>query len=340
MAWVKEGHIGKVTLSRGINYKSRISTGKVAAPVEAKDGVLKGTFHDLRNVKTNPAGAPQEVDVDYKLWAGPRGMGPINRTQFHYDWHWQWAFGNGDIGNQGPHQTDVGRWALGDPELLPKRVMSFGGRWGYKDDGETANNQMAFWAYEPAPLLFDNRGLPLKDMDWKLEPVYRVNGKTAAARVGNVIHCEGGYVIESKAYDNEGNTIKKFDELGEGGDHMLNFINSVRAGKLINSNLHVSHGFHAASLAHLANISYRLGKAVSVDEVKERLKNDKAGLETLEHFVQNLVDNKIDLNVDKISAGPWLEFDPVAEKFIGEFAEEANKLATENYVEEFKLPEV
>lgn len=340
MTWVKEGHIGKVTLSRGINYKSRISTGKVAAPVEAKDGVIKGTFHDLRNVKKDPAGEAQEVDVDYKLWAGPRGISPVQRTQFHYDWHWQWAFGNGDIGNQGPHQLDVGRWALGDPQLLPKRVMSFGGRWGYKDDGETANNQMAFWAYEPAPLIFDNRGLPLKDMDWKQEPVYRVNGKTAAARVGNVIHCEGGYIIESKAYDLEGNTITKFDNFNDGSDHMLNFINSVRAGKLINPNLHVSQGFHAASLAHLANISYRLGKAASVDEVKERIKNDKAGLETLEHFVQNLVDNKIDLNVDKISAGPWLDFDPQTEKFVGEFAEEANKLATENYVEEFKLPEI
>ena len=74
--------------------------------------------------------------------------------------------------------------------------------------------------------------------------------------------------------------------------------------------------------------------------MRERLKNDKAGLETYEHFVKNLEDNKIDLNVDKISAGPWLEFDPVSEKFVGEFAEEANKLATENYVEEFKLPEI
>ena len=199
---------------------------------------------------------------------------------------------------------------------------------------------MAFWAYEPAPLLFDNRGLPLKDMDWKLEPVYRVNGKTAAARVGNVIHCEGGYVIEAKAYDNEGQTLKKFDDFDDGADHMLNFINSVRAGKLINQNLNVVQGFHAASLAHLANISYRLGKAVSVNEVKERLKNDAAGLETFDHFVKNLEDNKLDLNVDKISAGPWLEFDPVSEKFIGEFADEANKLAVENYVEEFKLPEI
>ena len=90
----------------------------------------------------------------------------------------------------------------------------------------------------------------------------------------------------------------------------------------------------------MANISYRLGKAMSVDEVKERLSNDKAGQETFEHFVPNLEANKIDLNADKVTAGPWLDFDPVAEKFTGEFAEEANKLATENYVDEFKLPNI
>ena len=231
MDWVKEGHIGKVTLSRGLNYKKRESIGKLAAAVEPKDGMIKGTFHDLRDNKTDPGGKAQDVDVDYKLWSGPRGMSPVHRSQFHYDWHWQWAYGNGDIGNQGPHQLDVGRWALGNPELLPKRVMSFGGRWGYDDDGETANNQLAFYAYEPVPFIFDNRGLPLKDMDWKLEPVYRVNGVTAATRVGNVIHCEGGFVIESKAYDNEGKTVMKFDDFNDGPDHMLNFIKSIRAGK-------------------------------------------------------------------------------------------------------------
>jgi predicted dehydrogenase len=333
MDWVKEGHIGKTTLSRGINYKKRESIGKVAAPVVPQNDTIKGMFRDT-------GGKPQDVDVEFKLWSGPRGEQPVQREQFHYDWHWQWAFGNGDIGNQGPHQLDVGRWALGNPEKLPKRVMSLGGRWGYEDDGQTANNQLAFYAYEPAPLLFDNRGLPLKDMDWKQEPVYRVNGNTAAARIGNVIHCEGGFVIESKAYDNDGKTIMKFDNFNDGPDHMLNFIKSIREGKLINPNLNVFHGYQAACLAHLANISYRLGKAVSVDEVKERLKNDKAGLETFDHFVQNLVDNKIDLNLNKISAGPWLEFDPDAEKFVGEFADEANKLATENYVDEFKLPNI
>ncbi|HEY1081498.1 MAG TPA: Gfo/Idh/MocA family oxidoreductase, partial [Prosthecobacter sp.] len=300
MEFVKSGKIGKTTLSRGINYKARKSIGKVPAPVQP------------------PA------TVDYKLWSAPRAELPVNREQFHYDWHWQWAYGNGDIGNQGPHQLDVARWALGNPDLLPKRVMSFGGRWGYEDDGQTANNQMAFYEYaEGAPLLFDNRGLPMKDMNWAkgAEPVYRINGKTSAPRIGNVIHCEGGFVAESKAYDNEGKTIQKFDNFQDGPDHMLNFINSVRAGKLTKDVLDVSHGHHAAALAHMANVSYRLGKKISNDEVKERLSNSKAALETLGHFVENLEANKIDLKKEQIVTGPWLEFDPVKEVFTGEFAE-------------------
>ncbi len=330
------GQLGKVTLSRGVNFKARQSIGKVAAPtVPGADGRIQGTFRDT-------GGKPQIVDVDYKLWSAPRAPQPMQREQFHYDWHWQWRYGNGDIGNQGPHQLDVARWALGDPSVLPKRVMSFGGRWGYDDDGQTANNQMAFYNYEPAPLLFDNRGLPSKDMNWKkgYEPVYLINGKFAAARIGNVIHLEGGFVAEGKAYDNDGNTVKKFDGFDDGADHMKNFIDSIRAGKRVSENLNVAQGYHAACLAHLANYSYRVGKKVSPEEVKERLASDKAGLETLETFIKNLEANKIDVAVDKIIAGPWLDFDPQTEKFTGEFAAEANKLMEDEYAPGFELPKV
>lgn len=335
MDWVKAGHIGKVQLSRGINFKARKSIGKVTAPTQPDANVrIAGEFRDT-------GGKPQIVDVDYKLWSAPRPVMPMKREQFHYDWHWQWAYGNGDIGNQGPHQLDVARWALGNPERLPKRVMSFGGRWGYDDDGETANNQLAFYQWaEGAPLLFDNRGLPMKDMNWAkgYEPVYRINGKTGAPRIGNVIHCEGGFVAESKAYDNDGNTLTKFDNFDEGANHMRNFIDSIRAGKLVNSNLHVAHGYHAAALSQLANISYRLGKQMRHEEVKERLAGDKAGLETLADFITNLEANKIDLAADKIVAGPWLDFDPVSEKFTGAFADEANKMAQDEYAVGFELP--
>ena len=336
VAYARSGQLGKVTLSRGINYKARQSIGKVASPAQPDaEGRIKGTFRDT-------GGKPQLVDLDYKLWSAPRSPAPVQREQFHYDWHWQWRYGNGDIGNQGPHQLDVARWALGDPTVLPKRVMSFGGRWGYDDDGQTANNQMAFYNYEPAPLLFDNRGLPSKDMNWKkgYEPVYVINGKVAAARIGNVIHCEGGFIAESKAYDSDGKAMKKFEGFDDGADHMKFFIDSIHAGKRVSENLNVAQGYHAACLAHLANCSYRLGKKISVGEVKERLANDKVGQETLDTFVKNLEANKLDLTVDKITAGPWLEFDPHTERFIGEFAAEANRLMEDEYAPGFELPVV
>ncbi len=337
MEFVKGGQIGKLTLSRGLNYKARQSIGKIAAPISPDaNGRIVGEFRNTDGSKT------QACDVNWNLWSAPRAPQPLHREQLHYDWHWQWANGNGDIGNQGPHQLDVARWGLGNPELLPARVMSFGNRWGYDDDGQTANNQMAFYDYPNAPLLFDNRGLPSKDMNWKkgYEPVYVIGGKVAAPRIGNVLHCEGGLVAEKYAYDLNGQRIKEFANFNDGTDHMKNYIDSIRAGKRVNDNLHIAHGYHAACLAHLANYSYRVGKKVSAGEIKERLANDKAGLETFEHFVANLEANKIDVAAAGFIAGPWLSFDPKSERFTGEFAAEANKLMEEEYAAGFELPAV
>ena len=306
-AWIREGHLGKVNLSRGLNYKTRESIGKLAVP---------------RKVPST---------VDYNLWCGPREMAPVMRTQFHYDWHWQWPYGNGDIGNQGPHQLDVARWALGQM-TLPKRVMSLGSRWGYVDDGETPNDQLAFLQFaEGAPILFDNRGLPAKDMNWKLEPAYR------GIRIGNIVHCEGGYLAESKAYDLQGNTVKKFN-LDDGGTHQGNWITAIRQGRLLSENHHILQGHLSAALAHLANTSYRLGKKLNPNEVRERLHGDKEAQSTLEDLEANLLANKIDVHTDLTTTGPWLTLDPATEQFTGEFAAEANALQQESYRDEFKLP--
>jgi predicted dehydrogenase len=311
MQWVKEGHIGKPKLSHALVHGLRMSIGKVSGP------------------QTPPA------TVDYKLWSAPRPEMPLMREKLHYDWHWQWPYGNGDIGNQGPHQYDVARWALGDPDVLPKRVMSFGNRWGYTDDGQSANCQIAFHPYEPVPLIMDKFGLPRRDLNPKSgEPPYK--GLTT----GNLIHCEGGYVAESKAYDTEGRAITKFENFLTGPDHMKNFIDSVRAGKYTKDVLHIRHGHHAACLAHLANVSYRLGKAMKTGEIQERLQGDKFGQELLAEFLKNLDANGIDTGAQPIIAGPWLDFDPATNQFTGEFAAEANKLCVEEYAAGFELPEV
>ena len=306
-AWIKEGHLGKMTLSRGLNYKVRESIGKVTGPSK----VTK--------------------KLDYNLWCGPRPVAPVMRRLLHYDWHWQWPYGNGDIGNQGPHQLDVARWALGQM-THPVKMMSLGSRWGYVDDGQTPNNQLAFFSYKDGPpLLFDNRGLPARDLDWEQTPAYR------GIRIGNIIHCEGGYIAESKAFDKDGNSVKKFS-LDDGAGHQRKWLDAIVAGKYLSDNQTVLQGHLSATLAHMANTSFRLGKKMSSAEVRERLQGNADALETLEDFDANLRANKIDVNAEQATVGPWLTFDPASERFTGDFAEEANKLQEEEYREEFKLP--
>ena len=123
---VRAGKLGKLLRARGFCYKRRESIGKVDGP------------------------QPIPASVHYDLFCGPAPLEPLRRQQLHYDWHWFWATGNGDIGNQGVHEMDVCRWMLGE-EKLPPRVFSIGGRFGYVDDGETPNTQIAVLDYPTAP---------------------------------------------------------------------------------------------------------------------------------------------------------------------------------------------
>src|SRR5947199_2459967 len=128
MVFLHSGGIGKIHLSRGLCYKRRKSIGKVDGP------------------QTPPATA------DYTLWQGPAPDAPLMRKQFHYDWHWQWAYGAGDLGNQGIHEMDKARWGLGKMEM-PRSVISLGGRFGYEDNGETADTQLCVFDYRDCHLL-------------------------------------------------------------------------------------------------------------------------------------------------------------------------------------------
>src|SRR3989449_5594545 len=163
VAWVKARNLGKILVARGLSYKPRPSIGKVDGP------------------------QPIPQDVNYDQWCGPAPMGPLMRKRLHYDWHWVWPTGNGDLGNQGIHQMDIARWFLGVNELSP-RVFSVGGRLGYMDDGETPNTQIVYHDYPKAPLIFEVRGLPertgAKNMD-----------KYKGGSVAVIIECEGGYVL-------------------------------------------------------------------------------------------------------------------------------------------------
>src|SRR5438445_67555 len=158
--------------------------------------------------------------MDYDLWCGPAPLKmPHRNTSFgtvHYDWHWTWDYGNGDLGNQGIHEMDKARWGLGKNEL-PRSVVSVGGRFGYVDDGQTANTQICVYDYGDVELIFEVRGL-------KTDPF-------RGAKVGNIFHCEDG-VLVLPSYSGgvacalDGSQIQRFTG---GGDHFGNFIQAVRS---------------------------------------------------------------------------------------------------------------
>jgi predicted dehydrogenase len=309
MDWVRGGSFGKILAARGLCYKRRDTIGKVngAQPIPAA--------------------------IDYDLWCGPAPLEPLRRYRLHYDWHWVWSTGNGDLGNQGIHEMDLARWGLGVNQLSDE-VLSIGGRFGYHDDGETANTQMVMHQYESAPLIFEVRGLPEKT-GAKVLPKFR------GASVGAVIHCEHGDLVISAngavALDAQGKEIQKFQDKS---DHRLlhrtNFIEAIRQRdhKLLNAD--ILEGHISSALCHTGNISYRLGQKVSPPEIAERIQGDAAAEETYGRLQEHLAANDISLDRNHATLGQWLRMDPRTERFPGQA--EANALLTRPYRRGFAVP--
>jgi len=317
--YIREGNLGRILWVHGLWFKLRPSIGKVSGPQQVPS------------------------HIDYNLWTGPAPLVPLMRKNLHYDWHWVWPTGNGDMGNLGTHQVDDCRWAAGQSGL-PRRVISIGGRFGYIDDGQTPNTQLAIFDYKPAPIIIEIRGLPrakgLRQMDH-----YR------GIRSGNIIQCEHGYFAGGRgggwSYDNDGKKIRQFVGDG-GGGHQANFIKAMRSRKVSDLNADILEGHLSAALCHLANTSYRLGQQSSPEQIRETIQGNKVGdsilpgeaPETFERLETHLAANEVDLKKMPAFLGPWLKWDSEREKFVGGFpARWANELLRRDYRRPFVVPE-
>jgi predicted dehydrogenase len=310
IADLHSGKYGKVKLARGLCYKRRGSIGKVPGPQTVPD------------------------HIDYNLWAGPREAAPVMRRQFHYDWHWQWPFGNGDLGNQGIHQMDLCRWALGEQALAP-RVISLGGRFGYDDDGQTPNSQVVILDYEAAPLVFEVRGLT----DAK-----GVNNMShyRGGRVSMVIECEAGYFVGTNGgtfFDNDGKKMKGYGG-GVALQHHQNFIDAVRSRKSGDLHADILDGHLSSALCHQGNISQQLGSAISREQLEDQCNDKELKAQVFERLLEHSLVHEKDFTERKMILGPSLDFDPAAEQFTGQFAGGANALVKDDYREPFVVPEI
>ena len=305
--YIRQGNLGKVLRARCYYFSPRGPIGKVNGP------------------------QPVPESVDYNLWTGPAPMAPLMRKNLHYDWHWQWPYGNGDLGNNGIHYIDVCRWALGYTTMAP-RAISFGGKFLWDDDRQTPNTQVAYFDYDPAPIIFEMRNLSRKKGDSAMDATYR---KT---RAPVVIECEGGYFAGGWAWDNKGEKIKQFKVTGGGGHH-ANFIKAVRSRKVSDLNADILQGHLSTAACHMGNISYRIGPEASRDDIVQSLKSNSVLLDAFERFQEHLLMHVVNVQETPRIMGPWVTIDPDTERFVGEFSDQANAYLSRNYREPFVVPE-
>lgn len=326
MKFLADGGIGEVNFARGLCYKRRGSIGALG----------DYTIPD---------------NVDFNLWSGPAPYSSprLTRPQFHYDWHWQRLYGNGDSGNQGPHQTDIARWGLGI-NRHPNSVIAYGGRLGYQaerndpayvDAGDTANTEIAIYDYGDKCMVFETRGLSVDNSaDMEINTMFdSVKGN----KIGVIFYGTDGCLVQRTyshcvVFDLKGQVVKEFKG---GGDHFDNFVRAVRSRRAQDLNSDAFQGHLSAALAHLANISYYLGESnrVSAGEAKavlEKVKSRDNNVLTLNRTLRHLTDNGVDLDKYPISMGPLLQFDPKKEVFTNNAA--ANAMLRREYRSPFVCP--
>jgi hypothetical protein len=254
------GLIGKIYQAKGLCFKRRVSIGrKPDTPV--------------------PAG------VNWDLFRGPAPMRPFNELRFKYNWHWFWDTGNGDIGNQGVHEMGVARWGMGDPEW-PKFAVSTGGKFAYDDDQETPNTQLATFdfggrqiAFEVRGLLTGGEGVVARRQGGRGANATRVaNAANPPAplniQVGDLFYGSEGWAVMDgnafQAYKGESSELvmEQHAEPGEGDGtalHMKNFLAACRSRNYKELHDEIGNAHLSAGLCHLANISYRVGRKLSIE---------------------------------------------------------------------------
>ncbi|MHC4400696.1 MAG: Gfo/Idh/MocA family protein [Planctomycetota bacterium] len=298
--YIKEGKLGRIKSARCYTYRPR-----------------------------NPIGPPGEYpvpeEIDYNLWAGPAPMQvPLRRQNFHYDWHWIWDYGNGELGNNSVHRVDCLRLLI-DSKGLGRGVICYGGR-QYDDAAETPNTQVVVHDFGETTIVQEVRNL-----------------ETGGPPKGAGILVEGteGYIIcslsSNTVFDPDGKMVEKIE--GEGENHFANFVKAVRSRKVEDLNAPIVEGHVSTALTHLGNLSYLLGQPAAPDKIVGKLESLEVNYDAVEAFEAirtHLADNDVDVGTRPLVLGPWLAIDAENETFIDNPA--ADALLTRQYREPFVVP--
>jgi predicted dehydrogenase len=297
---VRGGGIGTLNVARALCYKRRDSIGP--------------------RIISRP---PQ--DVNYDLWLGPAPRCPVTRRHFHHDWHWQWTYGNGELGNQALHQLDIARWGLG-VDRHSRRILSYGGRFNCKDAADSANTQVVVHDYGDQALVLEVRGLRSSSL--------------RRAKVGVIFEGTDGYLVmhgydKGAAFDLDGNKVCEFSG---GGNHFDNFLRAVRSRAMTDLHADIEQGHLSSALCHLGNISYRLGRIVPTTQAELLVSSFGSAENTEETLARTLAHLQIHhANTDELKVGQLLSFDSDSESFPDHRL--ANAMLTRSYRAPFAVPQ-
>ena len=303
--WIQEGNLGRIKYITAFANKPRSSCGR-------RDTSL-----------------PIPDTVDYDLWCGPAKKVPIYRNRLQYDCSFDWNTGDGESCNQGVHEVDVARWCLGE-KMLPRRVMSIGGRFLFNDACNVPNTQIIYYDFPTAPLLYEVHNLH-KAKGSNEMPAFR------GERVGVIVDCQGGSVslYRGIAWDNEGKQVKSFTG---GGDHFVNFIEAVRRGSREYLNAEVLQGHLSTAVCHTGNIPYRLGRKASKEKMRAQVQDISNLNDMFRRLLGHLAAHEVDVDAATVILGPWLEIDRENECFKDD--ERANRLVRGFYRQPYVVPDL
>ncbi len=313
----EEKVIGEIKMARVNHYMPRNPIGKNANPL------------------------PIPATVDKNLWLGPAEDVELHRNSLHYDWHWVWNTGTGEMGNWGVHVLDDCRNnVLLDCVEFPKRILAGGARSAYNDDGETPNIHFVYFDSGSIPVVLGVSTLAMKDS--------KSAGDHPGPGSGYIAYCEGGRLEGqrggAKAFDADGKLIKEFKGNSGQREHQRNFIDAVLSQDPSILNAEVAVGKATSEWCNMANIAFRCGKPLSVERAAVVAKAAE-GAETiwgdvLESAQKTLQSHDISMIDSEIRVSDMMEFDAESRKFVGQDAELANSFIKRKYRNaEFTMPE-
>ena len=306
----KEKALGSILSARVNRYGRRGSIGKRSTPL------------------------PIGQEINYDMWLGPAEKQPIYRDKLHYDWHWDWNTGSGEMGNWGAHVLDdLRNNVFQDQVTLPKRIIGGGGRVQWNDAGDTPNVHFVYYDTGSIPVVMGLSNL-----------TEHRDANRPGPGSGYIAYCEGGRLEgqrgSARAFDKDGKEIKTFKGTSGEGTHQQNFIDAVRSRDASSLNAEVQLGHDSTGWCNLANVAFRAGDTFTHEAAKQVEGDDGVFSGLIEEMEKHLKGHHIDIASDQIRLSPMLTVDAEKETFVGEHSDRANSFLRRQYRQGFEVPSI